>query len=252
MLLCQNEESVAAWAAEEKPPFLKYYRECHLGAWLTEGFFFCMNWVHSLWNTEKLFSKCPLLWQHPRGTPSPASGYFLCLNRCRVGQSLLSPKCSCLFSSHRTWGGLLRCVPFKNDSPYVSVFNSRISLLMLGCDSVWEGGLEADLNGSFCKKVVHNEESGGGRSRWEIRRWGVALKPTLHPWEPPLVLLSPLGAASRAVQKIKCLLNMKWHYYIVLVMKGGFYYHMCIIVICAFLPSPHRVLRHISNIICWI
>lgn len=149
-------------------------------------------------------------------------------------------------------GGLLRCVPFKNDSPYVSVFNSRISLLMLGCDSVWEGGLEADLNGSFCKKVVHNEESGGGRSRWEIRRWGVALKPTLHPWEPPLVLLSPLGAASRAVQKIKCLLNMKWHYYIVLVMKGGFYYHMCIIVICAFLPSPHRVLRHISNIICWI
>lgn len=105
MLLCQNEESVAAWAAEEKPPFLKYYRECHLGAWLTEGFFFCMNWVHSLWNTEKLFSKCPLLWQHPRGTPSPASGYFLCLNRCRVGQSLLSPKCSCLFSSHRTWGG---------------------------------------------------------------------------------------------------------------------------------------------------
>lgn len=65
---------------------------------------FCMNWVHLLWNTEKLFSQCPLLWQRPRGTPSPAPGYFLCLNGCRVGRSLLSLKCSCVFSSHRTWG----------------------------------------------------------------------------------------------------------------------------------------------------
>lgn len=39
---------------------------------------------------------------------------------------------------------------------------------------------------------------------------------------------------------------MKWHSQVVLVQKVGF------IVICAFLPSSHRVLRHISDVICWI
>lgn len=41
----------------------------HSGAWLIEGFLFCTNLVHLLWNLQTLVSKCPLLWHCSRGCP---------------------------------------------------------------------------------------------------------------------------------------------------------------------------------------
>lgn len=41
----------------------------HSGAWLIEGFLFCTNLVHLLWNTQTLVSKCALLWHCSRGCP---------------------------------------------------------------------------------------------------------------------------------------------------------------------------------------
>lgn len=258
MLLCQNEESGAAWAAGEKPPFLKYYRECHLGAWLTEGFFFV--WIEYI--RSEIQRNCSLSAHFSGNVPEELPALSLDIFCAWIGaewdRASFPQSAAVSFPRTEHEGGLLCCVPFKNDSPCVSVLNSRISLLMGGCGSIWEGGLEADLNGTFCARentsvhqlfITRTLVEGGADGRQEVRSSIKANPASLGatPGSP----VTPRGCIQGSTEN-----KVPVEYEMALLYccsdEGGFYYRMCIIVVCAFLPSPHCVLRHISNIICWI